>query len=120
MLRVSAFSIQAEAAGMTIQKGWPKMDLMQTSEEWGKSHFIVNDLLEQLLNELRNLGYNPSFHITYDHAEHHLLLDEALLNKHQQLANKYQEYLTACARRDEAVRTIQALPKIDLGFESQS
>jgi hypothetical protein len=92
------------------------MDLMQTSEEWTKSHFVVNDLLSELLNQIRNLGYNPSYHISYDHTECHLLVDEELLKKHPELAETYQRYLEACARRDEAVRSIQKLPKIDLGF----
>jgi retron-type reverse transcriptase len=95
------------------------MDLRQTSEEWTKSHFLVNDLLSELLNEIRNLGYNPSQHVSYDNVEHHLLVDEALLEQHAQLRNIFEKYLEACARRAQAVRNIQALPKLDLGFAQE-
>jgi retron-type reverse transcriptase len=95
------------------------MDLRQTSEEWTQSHFLVNDLLSELLNEIRNLGYNPSHHVSYDNVEHHLLVDETLLEQHSKLRNIFQKYLDACARRDQAVRNIQALPKLDLGFAQE-
>ncbi|GMA49552.1 hypothetical protein GCM10025857_09090 [Alicyclobacillus contaminans] len=95
------------------------MDLRQTSEEWTKSHFQVNELLSQLLNEIRNLGYNPSHHVSYDNMEHHLLIDQDLLDKYPSLQDIFNKYLSACARRDEAVRNIQSLPKIDLGFAQE-
>lgn len=93
------------------------MDLMQSSEEWSKTHLWVNDLLGQLLNQLRDLGYNPSYHISYDRAEQHLMLESDLLDKHLALRETYLQYVDACAARDAAVEKIQLTSKVDLGFE---
>lgn len=92
------------------------MDLRQTSEAWTNAHFTVNDLVSELLNELRNLGYNPGFHISYDHEEHHIVIDSELMKKHPSLAEKFEHYLDACAKRDQTIEDIQNLPKLDLGF----
>lgn len=92
------------------------MDLMKSSEEWSKAHLTVNDLLSQLLNELRDLGYNPSYHVSYDNTEGHLTIDADLLAKHASLKSLFDKYVEACTSRDEAVEKIQQEPKIDLGF----
>jgi hypothetical protein len=92
------------------------MDLAKSSEEWSKSHMMVTDLLGNLLNEIRDLGYNPSYHVSYDKQEHHLLIDSELLNKHSHLQSSYEAYIAACRQRDEAVQKIQQAPKLDLGF----
>lgn len=86
------------------------------SDDWTRAHFMVNEHLGTLLNTLRDHGYNPSLHITYDKQEHHLTLDPVILNKHDDVKKIYLEYLTACNQRDEAVEDIQSLPKLDLGF----
>lgn len=92
------------------------MDLMKSSEEWSKAHLAVNDLLSQLLNELRDLGYNPGYHVSYDRSMQHLMIDSDLLAKHESLRQLYSEYVTACDTRDAAVEKIQQSPKVDLGF----
>ncbi|MCL6548233.1 MAG: hypothetical protein K6T30_04910 [Alicyclobacillus sp.] len=89
------------------------------SEAWSNAHLMVNELLSKLLNTLRDLGYNPSLHIRYDHDEHRLLVDGDILARHPELQALYHRYCEACDRRDEALRQIQAMPKIDLGFEPQ-
>jgi len=86
------------------------------SDQWSNAHLNVNDILTNLLNALRDLGYNPSLHISYDKAEHHLLLDTEILDKHANIATLYDNYLSACNQRDAAVDEIQKLPKLDLGF----
>lgn len=86
------------------------------SEDWTRAHFLVNDFLGNLLNSVRDHGYNPSHHISYDNQEHHLTLDPVILNKHDDIKNIYLQYLSACNQRDEAVEGIQTLPKLDLGF----
>lgn len=91
------------------------MTIIRT-EEWSDAHFAVNELLSKLLNELRDAGYNPSFHISYDREEHHLLLDKDVLAKHPSIAETYDAYLTACDHRDQAVENIQLQPKLDIGF----
>jgi hypothetical protein len=96
--------------------GLTHMDLMQSSEEWSHTHFAVNDLLAELLNELRNLGYNPSYHISYNQSEHHIVVDPEALNQHPKLSDLFQAYVEACTKRDDAVEKIQSMPKIDLGF----
>ncbi|MCL6592782.1 MAG: hypothetical protein K6T31_02290 [Alicyclobacillus sp.] len=93
------------------------MDLMQTSAEWSQAHQRVNELLSDLLNTLRDLGYNPSYHLSYDHAEHHIRLDHQVLTEHPELSSVYEAYIAACARRNQAVQRIQQLPKRDLGFD---
>ncbi|SFU36711.1 hypothetical protein [Alicyclobacillus macrosporangiidus] len=94
------------------------MDLMQSSEEWSRAHHRVNELLSLLLNTLRDLGYNPSYHISYDHDEHHVRLDDQLLRQHPQLMAVYRDYVAACRERSVAVQRIQELPKMDLGFDA--
>jgi hypothetical protein len=86
------------------------------SEDWSSAHFLVNDALTELLNELRDHGYNPSLHISYDREEHRLKVDPVILNKHDDVKYIYLKYLDACNARDAAVEEIQALPKLDLGF----
>lgn len=92
------------------------MDLMKSSEEWSKAHLAVNDLLSRLLNELRDLGYNPSYHVSYDRSMQHLMIDADLLAKHPSLKQLYADYVSACDARDAAVEKIQQSPKVDLGF----
>jgi hypothetical protein len=92
------------------------MDLSQSSEQWSKAHLAVNDILNQLLNQLRDLGYNPSYHISYDRKEQHLIIDSVLLEKHGALKQLFDEYVQACIARDTAVEKIQEAPKVDLGF----
>lgn len=92
------------------------MDLMQSSEEWSKAHLSANDLLSQLLNQLRDLGYNPGYHISYDKSEQHLVIEDAVLAKHREIQPLYDSYIHACKLRDEAVEKIQQAPKVDLGF----
>lgn len=86
------------------------------SEDWSIAHVQVNDALGELLNCMRDNGYNPSLHISYDQEEHHLDVDPVILNKHAHVKDIYRKYLEACQARDEAVEQIQALPKLDLGF----
>lgn len=86
------------------------------SETWSDAHFQVKDALEDLLNQLRDNGYNPSLHISYDKQEHHLLVDPVVLHKHETVKERYLTYLDACRARDHAVEEIQSLPKLDLGF----
>ncbi|WAH35815.1 hypothetical protein [Alicyclobacillus dauci] len=86
------------------------------SEDWSSAHFMVNDSLSALLNSLRDNGYNPSLHISYDREEHHLKVDPVVLNKHEDVKRIYLKYLEACNARDQAVEEIQQLPKLDLGF----
>lgn len=86
------------------------------SDHWSQAHLIVNDKLTEMLNALRDLGYNPSLHISYDKDEHRLQVDEAILNQHLQIRNLYIEYTEACVERDIAVAEIKQLPKLDLGF----
>lgn len=86
------------------------------SDEWSDAHFAVHDLLNQLMNLLRDKGYNPSYHISYDRAEQHLLLEHSILEKHPDVAKTYEQYLAACSIRDEALEHIQEQPKLDIGF----
>lgn len=86
------------------------------SDAWSNAHFTVNEVLGELLNSLRDNGYNPSLHISYDREEHHLKVDPVVLNKHQDVKRIYLQYLEACNTRDDAVENIQSLPKLDLGF----
>lgn len=86
------------------------------SNAWTDAHFAVHDLLNSLLNLLRDKGYNPSYHISYDSAEQHLLLQDDILSKHPEIAATYEKYLAACAARDEALAQIEAQPKLDIGF----
>lgn len=92
------------------------MDLLQTSQEWSKSQFAVNDLLSALLNEIRDQGYNPSHHISYDHKESHIVVDKELLTKHASIQECFTKYVEACSQRDAALESIQGLDKVDLGF----
>jgi uncharacterized protein (UPF0297 family) len=86
------------------------------SENWSFAHTAVNDALTELLNVLRDNGYNPSLHISYDRHEHRLMVDPVVLNKHPDVKSIYLRYIDACKLRDEAVEAIQELPKLDLGF----
>ncbi|WP_067619522.1 hypothetical protein [Alicyclobacillus acidiphilus] len=86
------------------------------SEAWSDAHFQVNEALGNLLNQLRDHGYNPSLHISYDKEEHHLVVDPIILHKHESVKQVYLTYLDACRARDSAVEQIQELPKLDLGF----
>lgn len=86
------------------------------SEAWSNAHFLVNEFLTQLLNRVRDNGYNPSLHISYDQEEHQLRLDPIILNKHDDIKQIYLQYVEACNTRDNAVEEIQSLPKLDLGF----
>lgn len=86
------------------------------SDEWSDAHFAVHDLLNQLMNLLRDKGYNPSYHISYNRAEQHLLLEQNILDRHPDVAETYGLYLAACALREEALDHIQQQPKLDIGF----
>ncbi|QRF24743.1 hypothetical protein FY534_10410 [Alicyclobacillus sp. TC] len=90
-----------------------------SSEEWTKAHIQVNDNLNRLLGALRDYGYNPNLHISYDREEHHLQVDPAILNKHPDIKMLFLDYLSACRERDAALDKIQQLPKMDLGFQQQ-
>lgn len=91
-------------------------DLMKSSEEWSRAHLVVHDLLSQILNQLRDLGYNPGYHITYNRTEQHLMLADDILRKHPELKVLYNSYLKAVEERDEALERVQQAPKVDLGF----
>lgn len=86
------------------------------SEEWSEAHLEVTDVLAEMLNQLRDLGYNPSLHLNYDRQEHQLVMDADLRTKHPEIQSVYDRYQSACDRRDEALEHIQAMPKLDLGF----
>lgn len=87
-----------------------------SSEQWSNAHIAANDLLTELLSQMRDLGYNPSLHISYDRMNHHVVLDEELVSKHETLAQIFNKYLEACNMRTEALTDIQAAPKLDIGF----
>ncbi|GGI98798.1 hypothetical protein GCM10010885_05350 [Alicyclobacillus cellulosilyticus] len=87
------------------------------SDEWSNAHLAVNDCLSRLLNTLRDLGYNPSLHISYDQDEQHIVVDPELRRRHPEVEAAYQEYVSYCRLRDAALRQIQELPKVDLGFQ---
>ncbi|WP_067931915.1 hypothetical protein [Alicyclobacillus kakegawensis] len=89
------------------------------SETWSAAHLQVTELLSKLLSTLRDHGYNPSNHISYDRSGNHLVLDTKLLQQHPDLDALYREYLDACARRDKSLKEVQQLPKIDLGFSNE-
>ncbi|MCL6446218.1 MAG: hypothetical protein K6T83_22695 [Alicyclobacillus sp.] len=91
------------------------MDIIR-SEDWSNAHFAVNEALAELLNKLRDHGYNPSLHIHYDHGGHRLSVDENILAKHADIRETYETYVAACDRRDAAVDRIRSLPKVDLKF----
>jgi len=86
------------------------------SEQWSNAHLAVNDRLSDLLNALRDLGYNPSLHLSYDRAEHHLALDATLLAEHPAMQSAFDAYREACKIRDVALDAIQSMPKLDIGF----
>jgi hypothetical protein len=86
------------------------------SEEWSNAHLEVNELLSQLLNAMRDCGYNPSQHISYDHEHYHVIVDQDVLDHHPRINQLYGRYLAACKKRDEAMQQIQSLPKVDLGL----
>ena len=86
------------------------------SEEWSDAQISVNHALSSLLNTLRDLGYNPNLHVSYDKSEHVLVVDGELLENHPEAQEAYKTYLATCQQRDEAVERIQAMPKTDLGF----
>ncbi|OFW81144.1 MAG: hypothetical protein A2201_08060 [Alicyclobacillus sp. RIFOXYA1_FULL_53_8] len=86
------------------------------STQWSDAQLNVNAALASLLNTLRDLGYNPNLHITYDKSEHLLLVHESILAAHQAARDAYGVYVDACERRDEAVAKIQEMPKTQLGF----
>jgi hypothetical protein len=96
------------------------MEATHSSEDWSQAHIQVNDQLNHLLRGMRDYGYNPSLHISYDKEEHHLQVDPVVISKHSDLKRIYLEYLDACKARDAAVHRIQSLPKLDLGFSDQS
>lgn len=86
------------------------------SEEWSDAQVAVNEALAFLLNTLRDLGYNPNLHVTYDKAEHLLLVDDKVLANHPEAKAAYATYVATCERRDDAVEKIQDMPKTNLGF----
>lgn len=90
------------------------------SDDWSNAHFTVNELLGNVLHLMRDLGYNPSQHIEYNHESHLVEVDAALLTQHEQLQALYTQYREACKARDAALEKIQTMPKLDLGFEQQT
>jgi uncharacterized protein (UPF0297 family) len=90
------------------------------SESWSSAHLKVTELLSELLSVLRDRGYNPSHHISYDRTGNHILLEEDILRRHPDVSALYDRYLAACTERDEALQEVQRLPKVDLGFEQES
>ncbi len=88
--------------------------LLRSSEEWSNAHITVNALLSEMLNTLRDHGYNPGYHVSYDRMEQHLVIDEKTLQQHPQLIEQYNAYLSACQRRDKALKQIQQSPGLRL------
>lgn len=92
------------------------MTEQQHSEQWSKAHLAATDLLNELLHVVRDHGYNPSHHISYDGHEHHILMDDELVKNHKAIADAYEKYKEACAKREDELEQVQELPKVDLGF----
>ncbi|RIV28776.1 hypothetical protein D2Q93_01930 [Alicyclobacillaceae bacterium I2511] len=86
--------------------------LLQSSEEWGNAHITVNTLLSEVLNTLRDHGYNPGYHVSYDRMEQHLVIEDKILQQVPRLSEQYSAYLSACQRRDKALTEIQQVPKL--------
>ncbi|QQE80291.1 hypothetical protein [Alicyclobacillus sp. SO9] len=86
------------------------------TEQWSVSHLAVTDLMTQLLGLLRDKGYNPSNHISYDRRNHHLLLDQQVTAGNPDIRSMYNAYLEACRKRDEELEQVKQMPKTDLGF----
>jgi hypothetical protein len=91
-------------------EGMRMMSVMR-SEQWTDAHLAANEVLAQLLNQLRDLGYNPSQHISYDRETNHVVVESELLNQHPELKPVYDAYVAACERRYQALQAIQAMPK---------
>ena len=87
------------------------------SEDWSNAQVAANDYLSELLNTLREHNYDPSLHLSYHREEHHVIIDSAILAKHEDIQELFEQYVDACTIRDHAVARIQNLDKVDIGFE---
>lgn len=90
------------------------------NENWSDAHLSVTAHMTALLNVIRDLGYNPSHHISYDRSNQHLLLEEELVQKHDEIKAAYDAYLKACDDRQAELERVQELPKLDIGFSAES
>ncbi len=99
-----------------LTPGVAKTMTILKSEDWSQAHMDVTEALSSLTNRVRDHGYNPSLHVHYDGEQHRLVLDEELLNKHEDVRTDYERYLKACDMRDAALVRIQEMPKLDIGF----
>lgn len=73
----------------------------QDFEYQSHAHLEVTELLNVLMNQLRDHGYNPSNHLFYGSSEQHMVLDEEISNSHPDIAETYTQYLNACRYRSE-------------------
>ncbi len=87
------------------------------SDDWSNAQLAANKYLSQLLNALRDNNYNPSSHISYDPGDNHLIIDLSVLDKHEDIQDIYDQYISACRIRDNALERIKQLEKLDIGFE---
>ena len=87
------------------------------SEDWSNAQVAANDYLAELLNALRDLNYDPNSHISYDRKQHHIVVDSAILKKHEEVEELFEQYVDACTIRENAMTRIQNLEKLDIGFE---
>ncbi len=90
------------------------------NENWTDAHLNVTNHMTALLNVIRDLGYNPSHHISYDRTNQHLVLEDELVQKHREIASAYEAYLKACDDRQAELERVQKLPKLDIGFSAES
>jgi hypothetical protein len=89
------------------------------NENWSDAHLAVTNLMTALLNILRDLGYNPSHHISYNQMDQHLVLDESVVKRHAEVESAYEKYLKACEERQLELERVQQLPKLDIGFSAE-
>ncbi len=87
------------------------------SEDWSNAQVAANDYLSELLNALRDYDCNPNLHISYDREQHHIIVDSSVLEQHEDVLDLYNQYVDACSIRDNAMKRIQNLDKLDIGFE---
>ena len=87
------------------------------TDDWSNAQVAANNYLSELLNAIRDHDYNPSSHISYDPQDHHLVVDQAILDKHEDIQDLYEQYTAACRIRENAVDRIKQLEKLDIGFE---
>ena len=92
------------------------MTKARETEQWSAAHLAVTDLMTELLSLLRDKGYNPSNHISYDRTEHHLMLEAQIPAQHSDVKSVYDAYLEACRKRDDELDQVKDMPKTNLGF----